>query len=173
MVVGVAHDLQSLSLLLEIDEDKVFALLPDVGDSSSEGSFFIEPLSLHADGIVFLDKLGDCDLDVEFMGIRICVWVLFEFIDHLGPVFEVLSGIKDLLLLLSWLVLGLSCPLCRLISLLLLEPLLLVQPLQLIFAQFCSIYVSLDLLNSGLLLCRLRDLLNFICLHNGDILIIK
>ena len=103
---------------------------------------------------------------MELVGVGISIRVFLEFIDHLGPVLEVLGGVKDLLLLFGcWLVLSLQSLLRGFFCLLLLQLLLLLQPLLLVFAELGAVPCALACLDGWFLLGLLRGLLNFLCLH--------
>lgn len=140
-----------------------------VGDSAGEGDLLLEPGTILCERGVLLDEFVNIHLNIELVGIGVCDGIFLQFIDHLGPVLVVGSGVENLLLLdfllLTLSLLGfLSC----LLGLFCLELLLLFQALLLIFAELLSLLSCGGLLSSNRLyfffLGMLR-LLRFVTLH--------
>jgi hypothetical protein len=129
--------------LLDVVEDKFFALVTDVGDSAGEGNGLLEPLAVLSIRSILLQKLADGELDVEFVGVGVSVRILLEFSYHFRPVFEVGGRVENLLFfdffLLALSLLGLfGCFLC----LLGVELLLLLETLLLVLAGLLAVLVS-------------------------------
>lgn len=101
VVRTIAHHLDPFSFLFKVVEDQVFSTGSNTGDSARNRSLLLKPFSFLGDGFVLLDEVMDCDCYVEFMGIGISLFVLFELKDHLRSVFKIGCRIKYFLLFFS------------------------------------------------------------------------
>lgn len=82
VVVDVTHDLEPLSITLQIVKDKVLSLSSDVGDSTGQRNSLFEELAFLAGWVILRDELRNGDADVELMRVRVSLRGLFQFVNH-------------------------------------------------------------------------------------------
>jgi hypothetical protein len=95
VVVDVAHHLKTFAFTLQVIKDQAFACGSDVGDSARQRDSLFEELVVLAQGVKLGDEVGNGDGDVELVRVRVSFGGFFHFLDHVGSIFIVLSGVEN------------------------------------------------------------------------------
>ena len=98
MDLAICHDLNLGSAAIQIIEHQISTLFSDVGDSTGHRHSLFRKTAFFCNGcLVFLDKLMDLQLYLEFVRVAQLRRLSFQFRDRVAAVFVIFARVNDFL----------------------------------------------------------------------------